>query len=63
MQYYYLFQKLLGDDVEIHDGGKVVGFKGLDEYDLDEITDEQLAADPDLDLDTGRNMSSKIYSI
>ncbi|XP_076448070.1 uncharacterized protein LOC143284853 [Babylonia areolata] len=47
-----LLKKLLGDDVTVLDGGRPVGFKALDEYDLEDMTDDQLADDPDLDLDT-----------
>ena len=38
----------------ITEGSYVIGTKGLDEYDLDEVTDEMLAADMNLDLDTGK---------
>ena len=38
----------------ITEGSYVIGTKGIDEYDLDEVTDEMLAADMNLDLDTSK---------
>ena len=49
---YVWLQSLLGDDVIILDGGRPVGFRSLSQYDLDEITDDMLADDPELDIDT-----------
>ncbi|GFO14407.1 hypothetical protein PoB_004091200 [Plakobranchus ocellatus] len=47
-----MLKKLFGSDVMITEGSYVIGTKGIDEYDLDEVTDEMLAADMNLDLDT-----------
>ncbi|RUS85819.1 hypothetical protein EGW08_006448, partial [Elysia chlorotica] len=38
-----LLKKLFGSDIMITEGSYVIGTKGLDEYDLDEVTDEMLA--------------------
>ncbi|GFS03630.1 dormancy/auxin associated domain-containing protein [Elysia marginata] len=47
-----MLKKLFGSDIMITEGSYVIGTKGIDEYDLDEVTDEMLAADMNLDLDT-----------
>jgi hypothetical protein len=43
---------MFGDDFIITDGGRQVGFKDINDYDLKDVTDEQLADDPDLDVNT-----------
>ncbi|XP_012945585.1 trichohyalin, partial [Aplysia californica] len=47
-----LLRAMFGEDIMITDNGYVIGTKGIDEYDQDEITDEMLAADMNLDLET-----------
>ncbi|KAL4226194.1 hypothetical protein ACF0H5_014180 [Mactra antiquata] len=44
-------KSMFGQDIQITQGEKIIGTKGLDEYDND-VTDEMLANDPDFDVDT-----------
>ena len=42
---------MFGKDIEITLGGEPIGTKGIDEY-SDDLNDDQLAKDPNLDMDT-----------
>ncbi|XP_061187777.1 uncharacterized protein LOC133195840 [Saccostrea echinata] len=44
-------KELFGDDIQVTDGGEVIGTKGINEFDPD-MTDDQLADMEDLDLST-----------
>lgn len=48
---YLLFQALFGDQIQITDGGRIIGTKHVDDFDSD-MDDDMLADQEDLDLTT-----------
>ena len=46
----FTLQKMFGNDIVITEGDKIIGTKHIDEY--GDVSDSELADDPDLDVDT-----------
>lgn len=51
MTWQCLFQALFGDQIQITDGGRIIGTKHVDDFDSD-MDDDMLADQEDLDLTT-----------